>query len=286
MTFRFIAMAFCMAMSVALPVFAEDCAEATRLTREAESLPLAKRTTAYQSARAHCPSDPKTHYRAGMALMASTQYPQAQTALMEALEGVTRQSAPPAMRLEILGRLAENEYRREARAEALTRFKIAREFARNNQLPLPAWMTQLQMDLDRQLDSQPLTATEMHASLRGMRDLGVEPAVDYRVLFDTDSDRLTPEAERQLQKIADSLGADSGNIRVIGHTDLRGTEEHNRKLSERRALRVATWLSGHNPSLAGHLSILGKGMSEPKYFGDSDECHQMNRRVEFVFGGR
>jgi outer membrane protein OmpA-like peptidoglycan-associated protein len=286
MMFRLIALAFCMAMGATPPVLAEDCAEATRLTREAEPLALDKRITAYQSARTHCPSDPKTHYRAGMALMASAQYPQAQTALMEALEGVTRQSAPPAMRLEILGRMAENEYRREARAEALARFKIAREFARNNQLALPAWMTQLQMDLDKQLDSQPLTATEMHASLRGMRDLGVEPTVDYRVLFDTGSDRLTPEAEQQLQKIADSLGAEAGNIRVIGHTDLRGTEEHNQKLSERRARRVAAWLADHNRSLDGRLSALGKGMTEPKYFGGSDEYHQMNRRVEFVFGGR
>jgi flagellar motor protein MotB len=41
-----------------------------------------------------------------------------------------------------------------------------------------------------------------------------------------------------------------------------------------------------NRSLGGHLSALGKGMTEPKYSGSSDEYHQMNRRVEFVFGGK
>lgn len=286
MMFRFFALTFCMAMSGIAPVLAEDCETAVRLTREAGNLPLAERITAYQSARTHCPSDPKAHYRAGMALMASGQYPQAQTALMEALEGVTRQSAPPAMRLEILGRLAENEYRSENRAQASIRFKIAREFQRNNQLTLPAWILKLQVDLDKQIDSKPLTDTEMHASLRGMRDLGVEPTIDYRVQFDTGSDRLTPEAEQQLQKIADSLNAESGNIKIIGHTDQRGTEEHNQKLSERRAQRVVTWLTKHNQSLSGHLSTFGKGMSEPKYPGDTEEIHQMNRRVEFVFGSR
>ena len=284
MFFRFVAMAFLMTMSFNLPVWAEDCIEAARLTHEVESLPLTERITAYQSARSHCPSDPKTHYRAGMALMAFAQYPEAKTALMDALKGVTRQNASPTMRMEILGRLAEIDCRREARPEALINFKVAREFARNNQLAIPAWMTQLQMDLDKQVDNQPLTSAEMHASLRGMRDLGVEPTVDYRVLFDTDSDKLTPEAERQLRKVADSVSADSGNIRVIGHTDLRGTVEHNQELSEKRAQRVAAWLTDHNSSLTGHLSAFGKGMSEPKYLGKGSEEHQMNRRVEFVFG--
>lgn len=219
-------------------------------------------------------------------------HPQAKEALLEAVDGVSRQNGKPEMRLEILGRLAENEYRREDRPEALVRLQNAREFVKQNnederkeKLTLPSWLVAIQMDLDKQLDNQPLSAKEMTASVRGMRDLGVVPTVDYRVLFDTDSDRLTPEAESQLQKVAESLGSDSGKIQVIGHTDKRGTKEHNQTLSEKRAARVVTWLAGHNPSLAGHLVASGKGMTEPKYFGDNDDGYQMNRRVEFVFGG-
>lgn len=278
---RFILMAYCMGtMTQAL---ADDCPMAVRLTQEADSRPLPDRLTAYQSARAACPSDPKMHYREGLALMAASRHEEAHAALTEALGGVTRQNASPAMRLEILGRLAENEYRRGNRPQALSGLKIARSFAQNNHLNLPDWLTLIQKDLDKQLDELPLSLAEMKSSLRGMRDLGVEPAVDYRVLFDTDSDTLTPEAEQQLRHVADSLGAGGGKIRIVGHTDLRGTAEHNQKLSEKRALRVATWLAGYNPSLAASLSVLGKGMSEPKYFGDSLDDHQMNRRVEFVF---
>lgn len=286
MIFRFVALCFWGTITAIPSAYAEDCEIAARLTREVESLPLSQRLTAYQSARAHCPSDPKSHYREAMVLMDSAKYQQAEAAFKEALDGVTRQNAPSGMRLEILGRLAENEYRREDRPQALARFKIAREFARNQQLSLPAWITPLQMDLDRQLDNQPLSASEMKTSLKGMRDLGVEPTVDYRVLFDTDSDRLTAEAEQQLRKVADSLYGDWGNIQVIGHTDQRGTRDYNQKLSERRALRIVNWLAGYNPSFSGHLSALGKGMAEPKYSGNSDEDYQMNRRVEFVFGRR
>ena len=63
MKFRVSALLFCSAMMGFQPAMAEDCETAAQLTREAESLPLAARITAYQSARAHCPSDPKTHYR-------------------------------------------------------------------------------------------------------------------------------------------------------------------------------------------------------------------------------
>jgi len=283
MIFRLTALLTFAAMIGFQPALAEDCETATQLTREAESLPLAARITAYQSARAHCPSDPKTHYREGMVLMASAKYPQANEAFKNALDGVVRQTAPPAMRLEILGRLAENEYRREDRPQALARFKIAREFAHANQLTLPKWMVPLQMDLDKQLDSQPLSSAEIKVSMKGMRDLGIEPSVDYRVLFDTDSDRLTPEAEQQLGKVADSMSANGSEINVIGHTDQRGTEAHNQLLSERRAKQVATWLANHHPSLTGRLNSMGKGKSDPKYEGNSDEVNQMNRRVEFVF---
>lgn len=267
------------------PAQAEDCAAADNLTQQAQSLPLAQRIALYQSARSACPSEPTMHYREGMALMAAGLYAPAHAALTEALNGVTRLDSSPKMRLDVLGRLAEIEYRQDHRPQALSGFKVARTYAQAHQLQLPVWLTLLQKDMDRQLDERPLTGSEMKSSLKGMRDLGVEPVVDYRILFDTDSDHLRAEAEQQLARIADSF-QDVGHIQVIGHTDLRGTAQHNQNLSERRARRVVNWLEAHIPSLAGRLSAQGLGMSEPKYFGDSDEDHQMNRRVEFVFDTR
>lgn len=267
-------------------VFAEeDCSEAARLTQQAAGqAQLTNRLNDYTQARSLCPSDPRMHYREGLALMASARYAEAHTALLNAMEQATKQSLPPMMRLEILGRLAENEYRGDNRPKALIGFKVAREFAQKHQLALPDWVVPLQKDLDQQLDKRPLTPAEMQASLRSMRDLGVEPTVDYRVLFEFNSDQPTEEGKKQLSQIAASLPADSGKIQVIGHTDVRGKKSYNQQLSERRAKRVMALLISENTALKGHLQAQGKGMTQPKYPGSQEEDHQLNRRVEFVFG--
>lgn len=266
------------------PAYAEEnCVEAARLTEQAQGQ-LADRLNNYTQARSLCPSDARMHYREGLALMASARYAEAHTALLNAMEQATKQALPPMMRLEILGRLAENDYRSDNRPKALIGFKVVREFAQKHQLTLPDWVVALQKDLDQQLDKKPLSPAEMQASLRSMRDLGVEPTVDYRVLFEFNSEQPTEAGMQQLQQIASSLQADSGTIRVVGHTDVRGKKTYNQQLSERRALRIMALLISANPALQGHLQALGKGMTQPKYPGNTEEDHQLNRRVEFVFG--
>lgn len=264
----------------------EDCAAAANLIQRGDQqMPLSARLTDYDQARKLCPGDAKVHYRAGLALMAAARYNDAHSAFMDAMDRATQQALPPVMRLEILGRLAENDYRSNDRPKALLGFKVAGEFARKHRLTLPEWVQALQKDMDQQLDQQPLTASELRASLRAMRDLGVEASVDYRVLFAFDSDQPTAEGLKQLAQIADSLQqSDSPSIQVIGHTDVRGKADYNRALSERRAARVVALLAQSAPALAQRLHPLGKGMTEPKYPGNSVEDHQLNRRVEFIFG--
>lgn len=263
----------------------DNCVEATRLTDQASTqTPLSARLETYNQARRLCPSDPKMHYRAGLSLMAVGQYDSAHTAFMDAMERASQQNLPPAMRIEILGRLAENDYRSENRPKALIGFKVAREFSQKHHVTLPDWLVALQKDLDQQLDRKPLSATEMQASLRSMRDLGVEPSVDYRVLFEFDSDQPTEDGKQQLQQIASSLQqSDSRVIQVIGHTDVRGKNAYNQGLSERRAKRVVALLATEVPALKARLRASGKGMTQPKYTGNTEEDHQLNRRVEFVF---
>lgn len=263
----------------------EDCTEAARLTEQANAqAQLSARLDNYNQARRLCPSDAKMHYRAGLALMAVERYDAAHAAFMDAMERASQQSLPPTMRMEILGRLAENDYRSGNRPKALIGFKVAREFSQKHHVTLPEWLTPLQKDLDQQLDKQPLTATEMQASLRSMRDLGVEPSVDYRVLFEFNSDQPTEAGKQQLHQIASSLQqSDSGVIHVIGHTDVRGKTAYNQSLSERRAKQVLALLAAEVPTLKGHLRASGKGMTQPKYLGNTEEDHQLNRRVEFVF---
>jgi outer membrane protein OmpA-like peptidoglycan-associated protein len=71
------------------------------------------------------------------------------------------------------------------------------------------------------------------------------------------------------------------NIIVTGHTDSKGAEEYNQKLSERRAESVKNALAGVgvNPS---RINTIGYGKSKPIADNSTEAGRQMNRRVEIV----
>ena len=68
-------------------------------------------------------------------------------------------------------------------------------------------------------------------------------------------------------------------LTVFGHTDNRGTEEYNQRLSEYRANAVAAYLieNGVNPS---RIMTYGMGKAFPISPCNTEECHMRNRRVE------
>lgn len=100
------------------------------------------------------------------------------------------------------------------------------------------------------------------------------------VLFAFDSAELTPAARQQLQGLVERLsGAQVLSIRVVGHTDSKGTDAYNQALSERRAGAVATWLI--NEGIAPQkVTSMGRGESEPVADNETDEGRAQNRRVE------
>ena len=100
------------------------------------------------------------------------------------------------------------------------------------------------------------------------------------VLFDFDKSDLTPAAKAQLDTLMDKLrNADVVSIKVIGHTDSKGSDAYNQALSERRASSVAAYLlsQGLEPS---KLTSEGRGESEPVADNATDEGRAKNRRVE------
>ncbi|MEA9978399.1 MULTISPECIES: OmpA family protein [unclassified Pseudomonas] len=100
------------------------------------------------------------------------------------------------------------------------------------------------------------------------------------VLFAYNKADLTSEARDKLIAIMDSLkSADVVSIKVIGHTDSRGSGPYNQKLSERRAASVATFLISQGFAPA-KLSTQGMGKSQPVADNATDEGRAKNRRVE------
>ena len=127
-----------------------------------------------------------------------------------------------------------------------------------------------------------------------LRDLGAKVterevviALEADVLFDFDKAELKPVAVGALEKVAGILKR-MGNapVTVEGHTDAKGKDDYNQKLSDRRAASVRDWLVKQGGVAAGRMSAKGFGRTRPvapngKPDGSDDpEGRQKNRRVE------
>lgn len=111
---------------------------------------------------------------------------------------------------------------------------------------------------------------------------GIIVKFDSGILFDFDSSNLKEASKDNIKKLAASLNEYPGtDIKVIGHTDSRGTEAYNMSLSERRAAAVKAYaVSQGVPS--SRLSTVGKGFAEPIGDNATEAGRATNRRVEIV----
>jgi outer membrane protein OmpA-like peptidoglycan-associated protein len=71
------------------------------------------------------------------------------------------------------------------------------------------------------------------------------------------------------------------DIKILGHTDNKGTDAYNQGLSERRAASVSSYLKDHGIS-SSRVSTKGMGENDPIASNDTEEGRSQNRRVEFV----
>ena len=128
-----------------------------------------------------------------------------------------------------------------------------------------------------------------------LRDLGamvtpheirIELAAD--VLFDFDKAVLRPNALESLHKLATVIAGSPGPVVIEGHTDSKGADDYNRKLSETRAASVKTWLVREGKIDGTRLTARGLGETVPKVANekpdgsDDPEGRQKNRRVEII----
>lgn len=101
------------------------------------------------------------------------------------------------------------------------------------------------------------------------------------VLFGNDEDVLQPAAEAELAAVVADIASrgTAVKIRIEGHTDDVGTEEHNLDLSQRRAEAVATWLAEEGGLDRGIMTTTGHGYAYPRADNATDEGRAQNRRV-------
>ena len=75
------------------------------------------------------------------------------------------------------------------------------------------------------------------------------------------------------------MAGEAVKIRIEGHTDDVGTEEHNLDLSQRRAEAVATWLAEEGGLDRDLMVVTGHGFAYPRADNGTDEGRAQNRRV-------
>ncbi|HRH17083.1 MAG TPA: OmpA family protein [Aquabacterium sp.] len=103
--------------------------------------------------------------------------------------------------------------------------------------------------------------------------------------FDFDKAVLKPEGKAKLDDLADKVkGLNLEVIIATGHTDSRGTDAYNQKLSVKRADAVKTYLTGKGIE-ASRVYTEGKGEAQPVADNKSDDGRAKNRRVEIEVVG-
>jgi len=106
--------------------------------------------------------------------------------------------------------------------------------------------------------------------------------ITLRFHFEFNSIDLDDETEDFLSNLETTLKEDPRmKLKVTGHTDNRGNEKFNQRLSVKRAQTVKDFLikKGIDPS---RVEVDGKGWSEPIDDNDTDEGRSKNRRVEIA----
>ncbi len=103
------------------------------------------------------------------------------------------------------------------------------------------------------------------------------------VFFDTDQASLHPGAASKMEQLAEFMRKHPGQrVIVEGHTDSRGPEEYNQRLSERRAEAVRDALERRGVDV-GRITTRGYGETRPIASNRTSGGRQLNRRVEIVF---
>ncbi|WEZ85749.1 OmpA family protein (plasmid) [Rhizobium sp. 32-5/1] len=133
--------------------------------------------------------------------------------------------------------------------------------------------------------------TETALSELGAKPEGGRIIVDLPsdILFDFDKADIRPDARPVLTKLANVLAAmKERRVSIIGHTDSKGSDDYNDRLSSRRAISVKTWLS--ESGITSEMTTEGKGERFPvapnETAGgvDDPKGRQLNRRVQLIIG--
>ena len=103
------------------------------------------------------------------------------------------------------------------------------------------------------------------------------------VYFEFDSSKLDDFAKAVVSAHAEYVGQRPNiQLRLVGHTDERGSREYNLALGDRRSASVSKWFQALQVDDA-RISTVSMGEEQPASIGHDEEAWQLNRRVEIIY---
>lgn len=139
--------------------------------------------------------------------------------------------------------------------------------------------TNLANDARARSDKNTSEISAIHTIVANIDDY--KPVAETTVQFAFGKDKLSPDAEAALDKLA----SEKGNLKrfviaVEGFTDKIGSPEYNTALSQRRANNVVNYLVTKHDIPLYRVYTVGLGSQKPADEGKTREARSKNRRVE------
>lgn len=190
----------------------------------------------------------------------------------------------------------QDRLRRQAEATAETRTKELEDTRETLSSRIASQQSDIQKskaELAQEREARLKAEQNAAAAVQSLRELaqvkedarGTIITLEGSVLFVSGKAELLPLAKQKLDEVAKALTDldPKQTITVEGHTDSRGADDMNQKLSEERASAVRAYLveRGVKPD---RIKSVGRGESNPVASNDTPEGRANNRRVEIVIG--
>lgn len=165
--------------------------------------------------------------------------------------------------------------------DAVAQYRMALKLIATNHLSPNIDMEKELIQMEQRQTGSIVMAGQIKSGLK--KSVAVTPFLDIPVHFDYNDSVLTSEGQKQAEQLSRALmdpDFQEYKFMLIGHTDLRGTDEYNNSLSKRRADAVQAYIIGHSSIQPIRIEAQGKGRQELLYHESTETAHALNRRVE------
>ena len=113
----------------------------------------------------------------------------------------------------------------------------------------------------------------------------MQAALTNAIYFEFDQAALSEDAQAMLDAKIPALSSNqSVRIRILGHTDERGSDEYNMALGQRRAVAAKRYLTQRGID-ASRIEVMSLGEERPAAPGEDERAYAQNRRDEFQLLG-